>query len=229
MRRPHAVLVVLAVLAAAGTAPASAAPPVRVASLADQPLGSFQRGLGDDRGIRLGSIGSGIFRAPGDPEGEFYFVSDRGPNGQPNERRTFPVPDFTPSIVRARVIGDRLEILERIPLRTASGVPVTGLPNLAAVSSPVSPTPPAPDEVPYNFDASALLATYDRDGLDTEDIVRTRSGEFWLVDEYRPSLVRVAADGTVLAGTFPEVWPASWPAPVLRSSKHCPPRMRTGG
>lgn len=186
---------------------AYAASPVKRATLPDQSLSSFQPGLADDRGIRLGSIGSGLFRARTDPPHEFYALTDRGPNGQPTVAagtvRTFPVPDFDPAIVKVRVRGERVEIGERIPLRTRSGLPVSGLSNFAAVTSPLSATPPAADEVPYNFDGSAPLGTYNQNGLDTEDIVRTYNGEFWIVEEYRPSVLRVAADGTVVARYVP--------------------------
>lgn len=181
---------------------AGAASPARTASLPDAAVSTFQT-VADDHGIRLGSIGSGLFRTRSDKPHEFFMVTDRGPNGQPDGKRTFPVPDFDPTIVKVRVKGDRIEILKRIPLRTGSGGPVTGLPNFPAVTSPLSSTPPAPDEVPYNFDASAPLGTYDQNGLDTEDIVRTSAGEFWIVDEYRPSVLKVAGDGTVRARYVP--------------------------
>ena len=35
-------------------------------------------------------------------------VTDRGPNGQPGGRRTFPVPEFNPTIVHVMVKGDRI-------------------------------------------------------------------------------------------------------------------------
>ena len=182
---------------------AYAVAPAKDVSFTDQPLSTFQPSVANDRGIRVGSFGSGLFRDRTDPPHVFYMVTDRGPNGQPNDLRTFPVPDFDPTIVKARVRGERVQVLEKIPLTTTSGAPVTGLPNFSAVSSPLSATPPAPDEVPYNFDASAPLNLYNQNGLDTEDIVRTSAGEFWLVEEYRPSLLHVAADGTVLARYVP--------------------------
>ena len=202
MRRSLVLLAVVSAgaLAAAGVAGASS--PTKVTSLPDQPVHSFQP-VATDHGIRLGSIGSGLYRARSDKPHEFYMITDRGPNGQPDGKRTFPVPDFNPAIVKVRLKGERIEILDRIPLKTPSGAPVTGLPNVAAVDSPLSPTPPAPDEVPYNFDGSAPLGIYNQNGLDTEDIVRTATGEFWIVDEYRPSLVRVAPNGTVLARYVP--------------------------
>jgi hypothetical protein len=198
MRRPFAVLAVITAgsLLAAGIAGASS--PAKLASLPDQKLKSFQPTIADDHGIRVGSIGSGLSRARSDKPHEFWMVTDRGPNGQPAGLRTFPVPDFDPSILKVRVRGERVEVLEKIPLKTASGAPVTGLPNFSFVDSPVSATAPEPDEVPYNFNASQVLPNgYNQHGLDTEDIVRASNGDFWIVDEYRPSVVKVGPDGKV--------------------------------
>ena len=188
-------------LLASGIAGASS--PIKVASLADRPLHDFQA-VATDHGIRLGSIGSGMFRTGSDKPHQFFMLTDRGPNGQPDGKRTFPVPDFDPAIVKVRVKGKKLEILKRIPLKTTKGDPVTGLPNFSEVDSPVSDTPPAPDEVPYNFDASKPLEVYNQNGLDTEDIVRTSKGDFWIVDEYRPSVLKVSGDGTVQARYVPK-------------------------
>lgn len=182
---------------------AGALSPSRVATVADRSLHDFQA-VASDRGIRLGSLGSGLFRTKSDKPHEFWMVTDRGPNGQPGGKRTFPVPDFDPAIVKVRVKGENVEILKRIPLKTKGGAPVTGLPNFDFVDSPVSDTKPAPDEIPYNFDASKPLGAYNQNGLDTEDIVRTSKGDFWIVDEYRPSVVKVGSDGVVLARYVPK-------------------------
>ena len=252
MRRSLVLLTVVSAGTLLAAAIAGASSPAKVASLPDPPLHSFQP-VANDHGIRLGSIGSGLFRARSDRPHEFYMVTDRGPNGQPDGKRTFGVPDFDPAIVKVRLRGERVEILERIPLRTTSGAPVSGLPNFSAVDSPLSDTPPAPDEVPFNFDGSAPLGIYNENGLDTEDIVRTSTGEFWIVDEYRPSLVKVAGDGTVLARYVPaglldefsgagypvfDTLPAShayrrqnrgyeaWPCPPTSSTSSSPSRAR---
>ena len=55
------------------------------ATLGDIPLGTFSNALlpgtvGDDRGVDLGGIGSDIY--PAGRKGEFWTVTDRGPNGQ---------------------------------------------------------------------------------------------------------------------------------------------------
>ncbi|MGW7265400.1 esterase-like activity of phytase family protein [Streptomyces sp. NPDC054842] len=196
-------LAVLAALAGSGTASAhgdAEQPQVaRTATLGDIPLGTFSNGLlpgtvSDDRGTDLGGIGSDIY--PAGRDNEFWTVTDRGPNGQikvdGKKRRTFPVPGFDPAIVKIRVAGDTVRVLDALPLTTASGKPVTGLPDQAGR-----------DEAPYSYDARTPLA-YNPNGVDTEGIVRAADGTFWLVDEYGPSLLHVSARGQVLTRYVPE-------------------------
>jgi hypothetical protein len=148
----------------------------------------------NDRGIGLGGIGSDIY--PAGRKGEYWTVTDRGPNGQikvdGKKHRTFPVPGFDPAILKVRVSGDSLEVIDAIPITTASGKAVTRLSNQASR-----------DEAPYPYDAKTALS-YNPNGLDTEGIVRAADGSFWLVDEYGPSLVHVSARGKVLARYVPK-------------------------
>ncbi|MGI5404534.1 esterase-like activity of phytase family protein [Streptomyces sp. CA-135486] len=168
------------------------------AVLGDVPLGRFSNALlpgsvADDRGVDLGGIGSDIY--PAGRKGEFWTVTDRGPNGQikvdGTKRRTFPVPGFDPAIVKVRVVGDHVHVVKAIAITTRSGKAVTGLSNQAAR-----------DEAPYTYDAKTPLS-YHPNGLDTEGIVRAADGTFWLADEYGPSLVHVSAQGNVLARHVP--------------------------
>ncbi|MFJ3765254.1 esterase-like activity of phytase family protein [Streptomyces sp. NPDC090082] len=209
LRRPALVVLPLSAALACsvvvGSADATPAhhggPAARVVStstLPDLPLAAFSNALlpgsvADDRGVDLGGIGSDLY--PAERPGEYWTVTDRGPNGQiavgKDKRRTFPVPGFDPAIVKIRAVGDRVQVLKSIPLTTASGAPVTGLPNQ-----------PGRDEAPYSYDASTPLG-YNPNGLDTEGLVRAEDGSFWLVDEYGPSLVHVSARGRVLARHVP--------------------------
>ncbi|MEU7581578.1 esterase-like activity of phytase family protein [Streptomyces sp. NPDC041068] len=168
------------------------------ATLGDIPLGTFSNALlpgtvDDDRGVDLGGIGSDLY--PAGRKGEFWTVTDRGPNGQikvaGKKRRTFPVPGFDPAIVKIRVFGEKVEVVSALPLTTSSGRPVTGLPNQEGR-----------DEAPYTYDAKRPVS-YDPNGLDTEGIVRAADGTFWLVDEYGPSLIHVSARGKVLKRYVP--------------------------
>jgi len=191
------ILVTPLLLTGALTVPALAAgsPTVtKAASLPDVPLGAFQNAVltgsvTNDRGVLLGGIGSGLFALGGN---EYWTVTDRGPNGEIGDLRTFLVPEFTPTLVRIKVQDPQVRVLEAIPITTPDGVPVTGLPNL----------PLAGDPPPYAADAETLL-DYTPNGLDTEGVVRTADGHFWLVDEYGPSIVEVDPAGHVVERHVP--------------------------
>ncbi len=159
------------------------------------PLRAAQPTLLDDRGIVLGGIGSDLWRAPEDPPGEFYMVTDRGPNGEVDvlgkKRRTFLVPDFAPMILKVRARDGLLEIEESIVLKDPFGKPLSGLSNESDR-----------DETPYDHDGASPLR-YDRNGVDTEGLVRLPDGSFFVAEEYAPSLLHVAADGSVIERFVP--------------------------
>ncbi len=171
---------------------------IQTAELPDMSLGAFHNGLFrspfdhivDDHGVRFGSLGSDLFHDPDDSYNEFWAVTDRGPNGNPG-RRTFLAPKFNPVILYIRV-QDRIQILNALPILDASGLPVTGLSNVEGF-----------DETPYDFNGANIIAG-NPNGVDTEGIVRTRNGHFWLVDEYSPSLIHVNKDGRIIERFVPE-------------------------
>ncbi|WP_030456413.1 esterase-like activity of phytase family protein [Herbidospora cretacea] len=185
-----------ATLVVPGTATAKPAPaPVVVAdvTIPSIPLQQLQSSIADDRGVKLGGIGSGLF--PASRSGEFWMVTDRGPNGQPTvageKRRTFPIPEFAPAIARVST-RHGVEVKQWIPITGRSGRPVTGMSNQAGH-----------DELPYTWDGLTRL-DYNPSGVDTEDVVVDRHGDFWLVDEYGPSLLHVSPKGRVIARYVPE-------------------------
>jgi hypothetical protein len=170
-------------------------------TLPDLPLAPFQNAalpgsISNDRKILAGSIGSDLWRGPKDPDGEFWMLSDRGPNGQikvnGENRRTFPVPEFNPAIVRVKVENGAIRVVETIQIVTDSGKPVTGLPNTEGR-----------DETPYDYSASQKLS-FNPNGLDTEALVRTAAGDFWIAEEYGPSILKVDRTGKVLKRYIPE-------------------------
>jgi hypothetical protein len=165
------------------------------------PLGPFQNAVlpnsvANDRKLQVGSIGSDMWHGPNDPPNEFWLVSDRGPNGQGTvggqRRRTFLMPEFSPVILRVQTQGDSINVLQSIPILTQSGKPVTGLPNTDGR-----------DEVPYDASAQTRLH-YNPNGLDIEGLVRTSAGDFWLCEEYSPSIGHVDQTGKVLKRYIPE-------------------------
>jgi hypothetical protein len=170
-------------------------------TLPDTPIKAFQNkifpaSVPNDRNVLLGSVGSDLWHGPTDPSDEFWMLTDRGPNGQITvdgvNRRTLWVPEFNPAILRVKTSGNTIEILETIPIVGQSGKPVTGLPNLKAL-----------DETPYNYSAKELLP-FNPNGLDTEGLVRTRNGDFWISEEYSPSIVHVDRTGKVLKRYIPK-------------------------
>jgi hypothetical protein len=165
-------------------------------TLPDTAIKGFQNAVlpgsvANDRKVLLGSVGSDLWHGPKDPRDEFWMITDRGPNGQiavdGKNRRTFWVPEFNPTILRVKTEGKAIKILDAIPIVGQSGKPVTGLPNLKDV-----------DEAPYNYSAQELLPL-NPNGLDTEGLVRSTAGDFWISEEYSPSIVRVDRTGKVIS------------------------------
>ena len=68
----------------------------------------------------------------------YWTVTDRGPNGEIGDARTFLVPDFTPTLVRIKVQDPSITVDEAVPITTPDGDPVTGLPNLADPGRPAA-------------------------------------------------------------------------------------------
>lgn len=189
---------------AAGS-PASAAPgaPLRVISDSTLPpirlgdLGKREFPTGgpiDDHGITLGGVGSDIY--PASAPDEYWMVTDRGPNGQvktsEGKVRTFPVPTFDPTILRVKITGSTLAVQQTIPITTSDGRPVTGLSNNKDR-----------DEPPYDLTGRQALPVNEA-GLDTEGLVRAPNGDFWVSEEYSPSIVHLSPTGTVLARYVPQ-------------------------
>ncbi len=178
--------------------PAPPAPVTTIAryTLPPTPLGAVEPQIQNDRNILLGGLGSDIWHGAGDAPDQLWMVTDRGPNGQVavkgKNRRTFPVPDFTPAILHVQTGGDAIKILKVIPIVGAGGTPVTGLANLKKH-----------DDKPYAFDGTTELPR-NPSGLDPEGLVRTRQGDFWIAEEYGPSLVHVGQDGKVIKRYVPQ-------------------------
>lgn len=95
--------------------------------------------------------------------------------------------------MKIKVSGSSATITDKIAIQAVKGVGVTGLPNV-----------PGYDGVPTTAGGSPI--GYNVNGLDTEGIVRTKNGDFWLVDEYAPSIIQVGADGVVKKRFVPQGW-----------------------
>lgn len=152
------------------------------------------------RGLRLGGL-SGLV-AQGVLGQSFIAITDRGPNRDVKVRgekaTAFLVPEYSSSIVKLQVDEGRLEVVERLPLRLAWGTdPVTGRTEVSGL--PTS----SRDEPAYDATGSQRLG-FDPNGVDPEGIaVDPRDGTYWICEEYGPSILHVAADGTILMRLVP--------------------------
>jgi hypothetical protein len=153
-------------------------------------------------GYRLGGF-SGLYAL--DASGTtFATLSDRGPNGEikvgGKKEMAFPLPTYTPRIVRLRLDGNALQVVDTVPLRLAEGFrdPVTKTREVTGL-----PTMDGAGEAPYSTNGRDKLP-FDPNGVDTEGIaLDPRDGSYWLAEEYGPSILHVATDGTVLARLVP--------------------------
>jgi len=140
-----------------------------------------------------GGFGSGAAAHP-TRKGEFYVITDRGPNTDFQNGKKFLAPNFTPTIMHFKINADgNVEVIKYIKLKNPSGQPITGLPNPAGMGST--------GEIAY--DASGNVLGTDQYGLDSESIVAAADGTFWVSDEYGPHIVHYSADGTEMERISP--------------------------
>jgi hypothetical protein len=154
--------------------------------------------------VRNGGFGSDMIAHPTEPT-QFYALTDRGPNatftGEKGKGKKFPAPDYTPRIglFELQANGDVKKITD-ILLKRPDGMPITGLPNTAALGG----TGETPYDVDGNvivedmnlpFDESSNPIKLDDYGLDGEGLVAVSDGTFWISDEYGPHMVHFNAEG----------------------------------
>ena len=144
--------------------------------------------------VKLGGF-SGLFPVPGE-SGAFYAITDRGPapdfvDAADNEFKTWIVPGFGPRIVTVRLMPNGTGRIDEVtPLKAPDGGHITGLPT----------SKPATD-VPYSLGLDLL--PYDEDSLDAEGITIDPWGNFWVCEEYKPSVAMIDRNGKVVLRLIP--------------------------
>lgn len=127
--------------------------------------------------------------------GEFYGLTDRGPNvdGPAGDSKMFPLPAYAPAIGRFTLERGVARRTTTLALRDTAGAPLTGVP----------PGPGSGGTGEIAFDRDGRPLPPDPRGLDPEGLVALADGTFWVADEYGPSLTHFAADGTTLEKITP--------------------------
>ena len=144
------------------------------------PLGTFGGAL-----ITGDGYGSSLVPVPGTTD-EYFGLTDRGPNvdGLTETSKIFPIPNFTPSIRRFKLMGyEAVPQGGAITLKAPDGTPYTGRFNTAN---------PGLDQ---GFDINGNLLPTDVNGADPEGFVALADGTFWVSDEYGPFITHFDATG----------------------------------
>ncbi|PKQ44805.1 esterase-like activity of phytase family protein [Confluentibacter flavum] len=143
--------------------------------------------------IRNGGYGSATTAHP-TKAGEFYALTDRGPNVDYADGKKFPVADYTPRIGHFAITKEgSVVLLNETLFKDPFGNTISGLPN------PVGKG--ATGEIPYDINNNVL--PYDDYGLDSEGLVALKDGSFWVSDEYGPHIVNYSAEGIELERISP--------------------------
>ena len=168
-----------------------------------------------ENGFKLGGF-SGLI-APDASGTNFITTTDRGPNGEikvdGKKELAFPLPNYTPRIVKLRLEGGKLQVVDTITLKLPDGYtdPVTRSRELTGL-----PSFEGSGEDAYSPDGKEAYGV-DPYGLDPESLaLDPRDGSYWLGEEYGPSIVHVAADGTLLMRITPKGLGLSLPGVSVR-------------
>jgi hypothetical protein len=157
-----------------------------------------------ERQIKLGGF-SGLYPVPGDATGTmFYTVTDRGPTQdfvvadgtESVTNKVLPCPSLAPMIVKVQLQADgTARVLQKIPLKRWGR---HGFQPISGHANGVELAPEMLNDVNFN------PLAFDPDGLDPEGITMDHWGNFWICEEYRPSIAMVGPNGTVLLRLVPK-------------------------
>ncbi|MGW4718660.1 esterase-like activity of phytase family protein [Nocardia sp. NPDC004260] len=150
--------------------------------------------LGDFGGVSLqgSGYGSAFTPVPGSTD-EFYGLTDRGPNvdGKGKNEKLTPIPTFTPTIAKFKLVGTKAVLESAISLKNSAGQPFNGLVDTSASTG----------ETIRDLNGTVLPPT--DHGIDSEGLVAMPDGSFWVSDEYGPFVVHFDANGTELERLAP--------------------------
>ncbi len=144
--------------------------------------------------IKVGGF-SGIYPVAGKSD-HFYVVTDRGPapdyvNAAGATMKLFALPEFGPHLLQVELkYNERAKIKHMKPLTRPDGEHISGLPTSL----------PATD-IPFDFNLVRL--PFDEDSIDAEGITIDPWGNFWVCEEYKPSVAMLTPSGTVLMRLVP--------------------------
>lgn len=111
-------------------------------------------------------------------DGYLYAITDRGPNSDEflqNEKtvRTFDCPNYSPYLVQFKLEEKEAKIIKATPIKSLSGIPV------------------AEDKDSIPVDKKGKVIPFDLNGADVESFIIDKNGNYWLAEEYYPSIIKL--------------------------------------
>ncbi len=142
--------------------------------------------------IREGGISGMYYR-----DGNFHFVSDRGPNAAAinnplamgKTTLVFPFPDYAPKTYTVTPNGTSLDVLDVQELKRPGGQGMTGVPLPVGFGNT--------GEVAWS-DNNGTVTPYDIWGIDSEGLFQDKFGNWWFCDEYGASIYKMNANYEVV-------------------------------
>lgn len=119
-----------------------------------------------------------------------YSITDRGMNIEAPDLTTgesvkiFPKPSFSPFISLIKVTPNQSAIVEKIIKIQASGIPIPNTMSSAKLEQPLT--------------SDLKKIKNDLSGIDPEGLDVDSQGNFWVVDEYGPALIKISNDGKII-------------------------------
>ncbi len=114
-------------------------------------------------------------------DGYLYAITDRGPNSNDFEKdgkiyRTFLCRDYTTNLVKIKLENDKANIVEIKKIKGLSGIPISE----------------ERDSIPVDKDGKQI--PFDINGADVESFIIDKDGNYWLGEEYYPSIIKLDKD-----------------------------------
>ncbi|MBR1942262.1 esterase-like activity of phytase family protein [bacterium] len=136
--------------------------------------------------IKLGGFSDLFYK-----DGYLYAITDRGPNSKAfvdkgKTLRIFSCPEYTTYLVKFKLKNDEAKIVEATPIKGLYGIPVAA----------------EKDSTPYDKNKKQL--PFNINGADIECFIIDKDGNYWLGDEYYPSIIKLDKNLNVVKRFAPE-------------------------
>ena len=168
----------------------------------------YSANIGTFQGIQYREGGfSGMFPIAGTNGKEFWIVTDRGVNidgananlagCRPTYDKIYAFPTYSPKILRVRLSGDSVQIIQMISIKRPNGTGATGIINPTGFGSTAIELP-STDTVMNCANFNLKIAAKDVWGIDAEGVVMDKAGNFWICEEGGPTIWVVNTNGVII-------------------------------